>query len=181
MNSSTIENALRRLGEALDFHREVEIVLVGGAAAMLTGLLPPHRTTIDCDVMVYLPPDAMASVERAAESIARQLSLPPTWLNSDVQLRRDAMPDGWEDRKIPIDTFGRLRVWAVSRPDLIAMKVLAGRAQDIEDLEAMRLRADDVAFVHAYLDTLHPKGTHHDQIDDARHLLDSLEIHDRER
>ncbi len=81
---------------------------------------------------------------------------------------------------MPIGTFGRLRVCAVSRPDLIAMKVLAGRDQDLDDLGFMRVRADDVRFVLEYLDTLPARGTRQDQIDEARDLLKALVIHDRE-
>jgi len=174
MNTSTVERALSRLGEALVYHCDIEVLLVGGAAGMVTGLLSATRTTTDCDVMVYDPPGAMVAVERAAERVARDLLLAPGWLNSNVQLRHDALPDGWEHRKVAVGTYGRLHVWAASRPDLIAMKVLAGRAQDLEDLRAMRVRADDVEFVRAYLDGLAVKGTALEQVEGAREVLESL-------
>ncbi len=97
--------------------------------------------------MVSIPPEAMSAVEIAADKVAVEMTLSPTWLNSDVQIRLDALPDGWDKRKISVGTFGRLRVYAASRPDLVAMKVLAGRDQDIEDLQAMRVRPDDVEFL----------------------------------
>jgi hypothetical protein len=176
MDVSAVEQALSRLGERFSYHTEVELLLVGGAAGMLTGLLPPLRTTIDCDVMASVPEDAMGAVEHAAARIAAELGLAETWLNSDVQLRRDALPDGWEIRRILIGNWGQLRVFAVSRIDLIAMKVLAGRAQDIEDLRSMKPRADDVEFVRRYLDSLPAKGTRLHEIAEARELLASLEI-----
>lgn len=43
MNTSTVERALHRLGEVLEHHRDIEILLVGGAAGMLTGVLAPDR------------------------------------------------------------------------------------------------------------------------------------------
>lgn len=180
MNTSTVESALHRLGAVLVYYQDIEIILVGGAAGMVTGVLSASRTTTDCDVMVYVPPAAMSVVERAAEVVATELGLPVRWLNSDVQLRRDALPDGWEKRRVFVGVYGRLRVSAVSRPDLIAMKVLAGRAQDIEDLRAMRIRSDELAFVREYLDDLPAKGTGPEQITDARVLLDALEVHDDE-
>lgn len=180
MDTSTVERALRRLGELLEYHADVEILIVGGAAGMVTGVLAPIRMTTDCDVMVYAPPTAMAAVERTAGEVAKEMNLSPTWLNSDVQLRLDALPDGWRERQIPVGTFGRLRVFAASRPDLIAMKVLAGRDQDIEDLQALRIRQDDVDFVTAYLDSLDSKGTKQEQIEGARALLESLEVHEHE-
>lgn len=178
MNTSTVEKALRRLGEILVYGVDIEILLDGGTAGMVTGLLSSTRTTSDCDVMVYNPPEAMTAVESAAEEVATELELPSNWLNSNVQMRLDALPDGWEQRRISVDTYGRLRVYAASRPDLIAMKVLAGRDQDIEDLQAIKLRTDDVQFVREYLDSLAGKGTKAQQIDDARALLASLEVHD---
>lgn len=180
MNISTVEQALRRLGEALVYHRDIEILLVGGAGGMLTGVLAPSRVTIDCDVMVSVPVEAMPAVEAAAGEIAQEMGLSPKWLNSDVQLRADALPDGWSQRKILVGAFGRLRVYAASRPDLIAMKVLAGRDQDIEDIQAMRIRRDEVPFVRDYLNALKDKGTRTDQIEEARALLGSLEVHEHE-
>lgn len=174
MNTSIVERALRRLGERLEYHTEVEILLVGGAAGMVAGVLPAARVTTDCDVMVCIPPSAMLAVELAAESVAGEVGLSPTWLNRDVQLRRDALPDGWIERKQWVGTFGRLRVYAASRPDLIAMKVLAGRDQDLDDLSAMRVRMDEVEFVRRYLDSLVGKGTTPEQIADAREVLGSL-------
>jgi len=180
MTTSIVERALKRLGDLLEYHEEIEILLVGGAAGMVTGVLPVSRTTTDCDVMVCVPEAALAAVELAAERVADEMSLAANWLNSHVQLRLDALPAGWKHRRIPVGDFGLLRVFAASRPDLIAMKVLAGRDQDIEDLETLRVRADDTEFVRTYLDGLNEKGTNQEQIDDARTLLDSLEIHDHE-
>lgn len=180
MNTTAVERALEKLGERFSYHTEVELLLVGGAAGMLTGLLPPARTTTDCDVMAYVPEDAMGAVEHAAEQVARELGLGANWLNSSVQLRRDALPDDWRKRRVWIGTWGRLNVYAVSRVDLIAMKVLAGRAQDLEDIMSMKPRADDVEFVKRYLDGLATKGTTADQIAEAREVLGSLEIRDHE-
>lgn len=180
MQTNTIEQALRLLGERVRYHTEIEILLVGGAAGMLTNQLGQNRVTTDCDVMVYLPEHAMTAVEQAAEQVAKELELSLTWMNSNVQLRVDALPDGWDDRKQLIGVFGRLRVDAISRPDLIAMKVLAGREQDLEDLDMMRVRRDEIPFVRAYLDALREKGTHQDQIDAAYELLESLDLHDEQ-
>lgn len=180
LSTTLVEHALRRLGEAFRYHTDVELLLVGGAAGMLTGVLPPSRTTTDCDVMMYVPASAMGAVELAAENVAQELGLRSTWLNSDVQLRIDALPSNWERRRVLIGTFGRLRIFAASRPDLIAMKVIAGRVQDLEDLEAMRVRVDDVSFVRNHLAALRDRGTPQDQIDDAYTVLDAIRVHEHE-
>jgi len=60
------------------------------------------------------------------------------------------------------------------------MKVVAGRAQDLDDLRDMRVRRDEVGFVQRYLDALSEKGTNQEQIDDAVDVLETLELHDHE-
>lgn len=178
MNTSTVETAFRRLGERVEYPTDIELLLVGGAAAMLTGVLPPQRTTRDCDVMLYSPERATSVVETAADKVGMELALAEGWLNSDVHLRIDTLPNGWKKRRVLVGQFGKLTVFAASRLDLIAMKVIAGRPQDLEDLQAMTVRSDDVEFVRSHLSTLNKKGTTQPQIEDAFAILDSLEVHD---
>lgn len=175
-----VERAMRRLGEALAADVDIELLLVGGAAGMLTGLLARDRVTTDCDVMVVVPAEASIRLELAAATVGAELGLSPSWLNREVQIRIDALPDGWRERRVSVGTFGPVRVYAASRPDLIAMKILAGRDQDIEDVLAMRLRSDDVEFVLRYLDAMSRGGSSPRQIEDARRLLDVLEVRDHE-
>lgn len=174
---SLLEEALKATGEVLDFPAEVEILVVGGAAGMLTGMLPPARTTFDCDVMVFVPAQAWHAVEQAGRRVAKELRLSPTWLNGEAgELFGYRLPGGWEDRRRVIGHYGRLTVYAVGRADLIAMKVVAGRPQDREDLEQLRPTAAELEFVGAYLDGLVARGADARLIEDARVLLDSLEV-----
>ncbi len=174
MDTSLIEAALLRLCQVFEWHQIVEILIVGGAAGMITGQFARGRTTTDCDVMVYAPERAFGALERCADEVGAALGLAAGWFNSNVQLRRDALPDGWMRRRIFVCEGPWLRVFAASRPDLIAMKVLAGRARDVVDIESMHIRADEVEFVRTFLDALAAKGTPPDQIADARVLLGAL-------
>lgn len=180
MDAKLVEQALRLLGESLNISEGVEILLVGGAAGMITGVLSSNRVTTDCDVIKYLPDDAMAAVELAAEKVAEELELSPNWLNSDVHIRSDTLPKGWDERKQRVGKYGVLTVSAASRIDLIAMKVLAGRDQDIEDLIAMKLRQDDVEFVREYLKEVKVEGTNDDEVKEAIKLLNSMDVTDEE-
>ncbi len=171
-----LDLALRRLGEiaAVKGVLEVDVLLVGGAAAMVTGLLPAERVTMDCDVMLARPADAMAILESAAERVSEELGLPPRWFNGDVQLRRDLLPDRWHERKVWVGMWGGLRVFAASRLDLIAMKLVAGRDQDIQDLHAMGIGRHDESFLRRHLASL--AMTHHTAsvVDDAIILLEAI-------
>lgn len=174
---SLLEAALRATGEVLEYASDVEILIVGGAAGLLTGQLPAARTTFDCDVMVFVPAQAWHAVEQAGRRVAKQLGLAPTWLNGEAnEMFRYRLPDGWEARRRVVGRFGRLNAFAVGRMDLIAMKVIAGRPQDREDLTELRPSAAELEFVGAYLDGLVARGADPRLVDDARVLLDALEV-----
>lgn len=158
LDSETIRFALRRLGERLGTGGPIEILIVGGAAALLTGQLPGSVTTGDVDVMQVRPPDDAELLE-AAGKLGRELGLPPYWLNrDDVGLYRSSLADGWESRRVPVGTFGRLRVDAVARIDLIAMKFMAHRPTDREHLKELNVTADELEFVDRYLDRMAAEG-----------------------
>lgn len=176
INNEILDEALRRLAKQFDWHCDVEILLVGGAAGMVTGLLPPERTTIDCDVIHYFPEQAWAAVERTAELVGRELGLSPHWLNSHVQIRSDCLPDGWKSRRIFVVSHGRLLIYAISRIDLIAMKFIAHRAQDLEDLLALKVTEEDRVFVQQYLKQLKKKGTTAKEIEEAGIYLENWEV-----
>lgn len=119
----------------------ITLLVVGGAAGMLTGLLDAERTTTDCDVMLYDPPEARELVDAVAAEVADEQGLSERWLNSGGMPWADAMPAGWQDRLETVLVRGPLVVRAVGRLDLLALKLMAGRPQDIEDLETMAMDA----------------------------------------
>ena len=104
LNIDLLEQALRHVGENLPTGFEVKIIIVG-AAGMLTGILPFGRTTFDCDVILCEPTDRLAELENIASGVAKKLGLPPRWLNADVQLLFDALPRGWESRRVMVGYF----------------------------------------------------------------------------
>lgn len=178
MDTTLVARSLKRVADAFDFHMDVEVLLVGGAAGMLTGVLRPRRTTIDCDVMVSAPPGAIARLEEIARSVAPELGLAPTWLNGDANLVQWKLPEGWRERRVPVLSSARLRVFAVGRADFIALKALAGRDQDIEDLRALKVTAEEASFVRAHLDAYAgtPAGERFGAtIDQARAIIDAME------
>jgi hypothetical protein len=160
LDDSTIRTALAKLGERLRLERDVEILLVGGAAGVLTRELPAAWTTADVDVIHYRLPQDRDAVLIAAAEVGRELSLPPGWLSEDVGLYVWTLPQDWEMRRVAIGTFGRLRVYAAGRLDLIAMKFIAHRERDLEHLVQMGVTASERKFVEGFLDSLahhHPE------------------------
>ncbi|MFO0875215.1 MAG: DUF6036 family nucleotidyltransferase [Phycisphaerales bacterium] len=172
------ESVRRRLGETVVGPRleppTVHLLLAGGAAGMLTGLLDAERTTTDCDVMLYEPAEARELVDRIAAEVAGDFGLSERWLNSGGAPWMDAMPAGWRERLETVLVRGPLHVHAVGRLDLLALKLMAGRPQDIEDLETMSMTAEEVTVLRAHFtgwtDASWPAGA----VANAVELLEAL-------
>lgn len=158
------------------WHAPVEILIVGGAAGLVTGVLGPERATGDIDVMDYRPADAMAEVELLAERIGKEIGLPEGWFNSNVQIRADSLPDGWAQRRIFVERGLWLSVYAVSRKDLLAMKFLAHRPKDLEDIDRLGVSEDDKEFVRQYLQQLPTRGTDPRDVAEAIGVLELWKV-----
>ncbi|MGE5610568.1 MAG: DUF6036 family nucleotidyltransferase [Bacillota bacterium] len=176
LNDTTIRTALAKLGEHLRVDRDVEILLVGGAAGVLINELPPAWTTADVDIIHCRLPQDREAVLAAAVEAGKELALPPSWISEDVGLYAWTLPEGWESRRVLIGTYGRLRVYAASRLDLIAMKIIAHRERDLEHLVQMKVKPEELGFVRRYLDALvQQRGDEMGRIEMARQYVDGWE------
>ena len=99
------------------------LYIVGGAAMALE--FDTRRTTRDIDAVLH-PPTTVAD---EAASMATDLGLPPGWLSAAAQVLT-ALPD---QDPVSLDVEG-LQVALSSPANLLAMKMAAGRPQDITDL-----------------------------------------------
>jgi len=127
---------------------------VGGSAGVLIQALPADWTTADVDTIHFCAAEDRDAVLEAAAEVGRELSLPASWLNDWGGLFAWTLPDDWESRRVFIGAFGHLRVYAVSRQDLIAMKFIAHRPGDLEHLALMNVTSLDLTEVRQYLDRL---------------------------
>lgn len=98
LNSEKILGTLKGLSRRVQWDSPIEILLIGGAAGMLTGQLSPKRVTLDCDVMHYAPEEAQKAVLKAAHQVAAEQGLPENWLNSKA-MQMNILPDGWQASK----------------------------------------------------------------------------------
>ena len=174
LGTETIARALRALGAALGAGPPVEMLIVGGAAGLITGQLPAALTTADVDVLLVVPPDQAEDVMAAGERVGHELRLPPAWLSEDVRLFAEALPDDWRARRVEVGRFGRLTVLAVGRLDLIAMKFYAGRPADREHLSHLRPTAAELAAVREYLAAIRGRAEPA-KVDRAGMLVDAWE------
>jgi predicted nucleotidyltransferase len=122
-----IEQALRMLGDRLARRGVVAKVYVVGGAAMALAY-NTRRATRDIDA-VFVPHGV---VLEEARKVGEQLGLPPWWLNE--QASAYVAPGGDPDAPRIFDHPG-LRLTAASPRHLLAMKVMASRRSDAEDIE----------------------------------------------
>lgn len=129
LDRAAITAALRRLGDRLAFRGVVaDLYVFGGAAMALAYDL--RRSTRDIDALFH--PHGVVLAE--AQSVALELGLPRWWLNE--QASAYVSPGGDADAPLVFDHPG-LRVHAASAPHLLAMKVLAGRRRDADDIRML--------------------------------------------
>ena len=126
LDRSAIENAFRRLGERLARRGVVADLYVFGGAAMALAY-DARRSTRDIDA-VFQPHGIVLDEARA---VANELGLPQWWLNEQASVY--VAPGGDSAAPRVFDHPG-LRVSAASPEHLLAMKVLAARRRDGDDI-----------------------------------------------
>lgn len=94
------------------------------------------RATRDLDLMVLR--GDVAELRKAALTVAGQRSLPEDWLNDAVKGFSDLLPPDFYHRLVALPfVFQKLHLYALGRPEQAAMKIVALREQDLEDLELL--------------------------------------------
>jgi predicted nucleotidyltransferase len=126
LDRKAIEEAFRRLGERLARRGVVADVYVFGGAAMALAY-DARRATRDIDA-VFQPNGVVVDEARA---VADELGLPGWWLNEQASVY--VAPGGDPAAPRVFDHPG-LRVSAASPEHLLAMKVLAARRRDADDI-----------------------------------------------
>ncbi|MFF3856557.1 DUF6036 family nucleotidyltransferase [Micromonospora sp. NPDC002575] len=141
LDRAAIEDAFRRLGDRLARRGVVADLYIFGGAAMALAY-DARRATRDIDA-VFHPHGVVLDEARA---VADELGLPHWWLNE--QASAYVAPGGDAAAPRVFDHPG-LRVAAASAEHLLAMKVLAARRRDADDIrflvDHLRLtRAEEV-------------------------------------
>jgi predicted nucleotidyltransferase len=126
LDRAAIEDAFRRLGDRLTSRGIVADLYVFGGAAMALAY-DARRATRDIDAVFQ--PHGVVLEEAAA--VARDLGLPRWWLNEQASVY--VAPGGDAAAPRVFDHPG-LRVSAASPEHLLAMKVLAARRRDADDI-----------------------------------------------
>ncbi len=167
LNSSQLRRALSALAALLPQDTPAEMILIGGGAGMLSGLLPDGRQTVDVDVMDVTPAEIFDLCCYHAPRIAEECGISPSWFDATPHTIRHTMLDGWRERTVLVGEFGSLRVRAIARIDLISLKLIAGRERDLNDLGALQVTAEEARFVAESLPQILDRGANPDSVESA--------------
>lgn len=151
LDRESIEDAFRRLGDRLAKRGVVADIYVFGGAAMALAY-DSRRATRDVDAL--FKPHGIVLEE--ARAVAAELGLPSWWLNE--QASSYAAPRGDPSASRVFDHPG-LRVFAASPEHLLAMKALAARPRDAQDIRQLTevLNLHTVAEVLALVQDVFPE------------------------
>ena len=159
LDRTTLDLAMRSLAIRLEENGadRVQIVVCGGSALILTGMVP--RTTKDVDVVALIRSGALISPAplpsalcQAAQEVAEDLALDPNWLNNGPSsgeggLFQMGLPDGFVDRLTSEPHGERLVVHFIGRLDQIHFKLYASvdrGGYHIEDLRSLKPTPDEL-------------------------------------
>lgn len=160
---------LREIFQALT---DADYVVVGGLAVILHGHL---RATRDLDLVIGFAPENIAKACDALSAIGLRPRLPVTFLDFCDPVKREEWfrhrnmqvfplwdpanpersvdvfvhePLGFSDlmRDSVLKDLDGIPIRVASIPHIIAMKQVAGRRQDLDDIEALRQIADEAEF-----------------------------------
>lgn len=142
-------NRLKKVFASFDSH-EVRYVVIGGIAAVLHGV---PRATIDLDILIEATPanarrllDALeeaglgtASMTTAEELVSNAITIFQDRVRVDVQTTTPGISfeEVWNRRTTM--HYRDQAFWVLSKDDLIASKLAAGRDVDLEDVRLLRL------------------------------------------
>jgi predicted nucleotidyltransferase len=129
MGRPELERAFTSLGDRLARRGVVaDLFVVGGAAMALA--YDANRVTRDVDA-VFVPHGVVIEESRA---VAEELGLPPWWLNEQASVYVSGKDDPGKRR---VFDHPNLRIMVASPEHIFAMKALAARTRDVDDLRSL--------------------------------------------
>lgn len=181
MKDSELELYLQDLGAELErqgFQEAIQVLVIGGAAVMIQ--VNNRRTTSDVDAVLLNLPSTWDMENRklkevkvflqAVKDVAKRYHLKKEWFNDDCscflgEYTPNPEYDHWK-------TFGKLKVYIVTDPCLLAQKIMSYREKDLDDVEALflKLHIQSREQVQAIMDRFVPTKNQR-----AYHLNDTLD------
>ena len=122
MDKRELIEVLRELDERLS--SSFDVILIGGAAMILH--FGASRATRDIDVLVLR--GDLRKLREAVKAVARERDLPEDWMSDAAKGFADILLPDFYHRLVPLEfTLQNMRLYALGRPEQVAMKIVALR------------------------------------------------------
>lgn len=141
LTKEELETAFAKLDSVLEEHNAgtVRLILGGGGSMILAHGYPGKTSDADGAVTRI---DA-AEFDRYVKLVAQQLKIQPEWLNSHFTTYMYALPSDYDARLVNVYAGKSLIVDALGAEDILIMKLMAGRAKDMQHIRFL-LRTQNV-------------------------------------
>lgn len=147
-------------------------LLVGGGAAMLLAYGFPIAT-LDIDGLILKGDLTDTDLDPLIKSVAKELKIPPDWLNSYFNTFLYTLPADYKDRLQIIYAGKYLTALALGMEDLLILKCFAGRPKDRPHARALYKKIKNPKIVDRHLQNLLEQNVPGSQ--NAADLFDELE------
>ena len=128
LDLATTRSLLRAVDDALPDGPEIAIRVDGGVGVMS---INPTRVTQDVDMF---EPRYSDDLRQAILVVAKHNDLPESWMNNDPALFGGIDVDVFDVAREPLFRGRRLVVYIFDLPALLALKILASRDRDTDDI-----------------------------------------------
>lgn len=147
MNTLSSKEQLKQLLSDLDgrVRERIDLYIIGGANLIAGGF--QGRETKDIDVIS--PPRFSQEFLKAIQYIAGKEGMEPDWLNTMPSRDERFLADGWKKRAILFYAGKYLKVFMISRIDMVGLKLAATLDRvdpDLEDLLIMNPTEEEWEF-----------------------------------
>ncbi len=166
LRSDQLQKAFRAVDRLLD--RPITLIVGGGTAMMLAYRLPVRTMDVDA----YPREARLDEILPVIRSVAKELGLPPDWINPYFETFAHVLPADYGARLVPVFEGERLRALALGAEDLLVMKCFAGREKDVSHARALLKQKPDLGIVERRLQELADRGVSGAQ--DALDFFDDL-------
>lgn len=132
MDKNELIKLLNELDERLS--SSFDIILIGGAAMILHFGAP--RTTRDVDIILLR--GNLSELREGIKLIADEKELPEDWMSDAAKGFADIFLPDFYHRLVTLGfELRNIRIYALGLPEQVALKIIALREQDLEDLELL--------------------------------------------
>jgi hypothetical protein len=167
LDGEKILSLLHELDTLID--EPCRIIICGGAAAIVAHGL--KRLTGDINSFEPIPKaqDFYAKIKKIQE----EHGLDAAWFNESAKGFLDCLGANFKKRLITVDKgFKNLEVYAISKADLVTMKICAWRESDKEDIQSLGVGSEDLKIITE--NVTHLRILQPDMADKAERVLGEL-------